>query len=158
MVGRRWHQWRHILPEGVVLSLELCRPVEASFLAWWQWWWSSSSSSCFRFMSPSSVWLLRSLQFGGCFATLLVEVCSGRMLCRLGHPLWVDALPPILCSCGCFVAMVFGSGCHLGRAIRVDALPPSLGWADILPPSFFFSSGECFAVGVHDAVTIAGQP
>ena len=54
--------------------------------------------------------------------------------------------------------MVFGSGCHLGRAIRVDALPPSLGWEDILPPSFFFSSGGCFAVGVHDAVMIAGQP
>ena len=109
MVERRWCQWRHILPGGVVLSLELYRLVEASFLAWWQRWWSSSSSSCLRFMSPSSVSLLRSLQFGGCFAALLVEVCFGRILCRLSHALWVDALPPILCLCGCFAAMVFGS-------------------------------------------------
>jgi len=66
------------------------------------------------------------------FAALLVEVCFGRILCRLGHALWVDALPPILCSGECFAAMVLSS--------------------------FFFNFGGCFDVGVFDAVTDAEQP
>ena len=64
--------------------------------------------------------LLRSLQSGGCFATLLVEVLLGgcfatstlfgRMLCRWGlswsYFLVVDALPPLLVWGGCFVVVV----------------------------------------------------
>ena len=47
----------------------------------------------------------------------------GRMLCRFGRALWVDALPPILRSCRCFASMVFDS-----------RLPP---WSCLL--------GGCFA-------------
>jgi hypothetical protein len=77
---------------------------------------------------------------GGYFAVSVT--LFGWMLCHL-YSVCADALPPWSSA----------PGCHFGRAFRVDALPPSFGWADTLPPSFFFSSGECFAVGVHDTVT-----
>ena len=74
--------------------------------------------------NQSPLRLLRSLQSGGCFAALLVEVhlggcfvtstLFGRMLCRRG----------LRWSC-----------------LSVDALPPLLAWADALPPWFFFTLG-----------------
>jgi hypothetical protein len=76
-------------------------------------------------------WLLRSLQSGGCFTALLVEVhlggcfatstLFGRMLCRRGL-IW-----------SCFL---------------VDALPPLLVWADALLSWFFFSLADALPLGI----------
>ena len=73
VAGRRWHCWRHTLLWGVVL--ELCWLIVASFMAWLLWWWPPSSfiSEPIHFISPSSLWLPRSLQDDGWFALLLVK-------------------------------------------------------------------------------------
>ena len=78
-----------------------------------------------------SLRLFRSLQSGGCFAALLVEVHLG----------------------GCFaISTLFGRMfCRRGlrwSCLSVDALPPLLAWADALPLWFFFTLADALPLGI----------